>query len=115
MDSKNIFCALAALAAAGCLSAAVPAPWTPVEATDGTVRVWGREYAFTSNALPVSLKTQGRELLAGPIRVICADTDGAEAIWRRGGSWVQEQDGASATVCAWQEATNVAADVTARV
>ena len=115
MDKKNLGCALAALVTASCALAAVPQPWTPVEAADGIVRVWGREYAFTSNALPVSLKTQGHELLAGPIRVICADKTGEEAIWRRGGSWVQEQDGASATVCAWQEATNVTADVTARV
>ena len=76
MDKKNLGCALAALVAASCALAAVPQPWTPVEATDGTVRVWGREYAFTSNALPVSLKTQGRELLAGPIRVICEDKTG---------------------------------------
>ena len=59
---------------------AVPAPWTPVTAKDGVVSVWGREYAFASNALPVGVKTAGRETLAGPMRIVCADEKGNEII-----------------------------------
>ena len=95
--------------------AAVPSPWTPVEAKDGVVSVWGREYAFASNALPVGMKSGGRDLLAGPMRIVCADTNGNPIAWKKGGSWVQEQDDESATVCAWQEAVEIAADATARV
>ena len=96
-------------------SAAVPRPWTPVKVDGETVSVWGRDYAFASNALPVSVKTQGRELLAGPMRIVCADEKGNEIVWAKAGSWVQEADEESATVCAWQDADGVAADVVARV
>ncbi len=106
---------LMAACIAGMAAGAVPAPWTPVTAKDGVVSVWGREYAFASNALPVGVKTAGRELLAGPMRIVCADTNGNEIVWKKGGSWVQEADAESATVCAWQEADEVAANVTARV
>ena len=81
-------------------SAAVPRPWTPVKVDGETVSVWGRDYAFASNALPVSVKTQGRELLAGPMRIVCADEKGNEIAWAKAGSWVQEADEESATVCA---------------
>ena len=113
MKTKNKMLLLACGAALA--AGAVPAPWTPVEARDGAVSVWGREYAFASNALPVGVKTAGREMLAGPMRIVCADTNGNEIVWKKGGSWVQEADAESATVCAWQEADEVAANVTARV
>ena len=93
----------------------VPPPWTPVEAKNGVVSVWGREYAFASNALPVGLKSAGHDLLAGPMRIVCTDADGKELVWKKGGSWVQESDDESATVCAWQEADAVVADVTMRI
>ena len=106
---------LAVVCAAGMAAGAVPAPWTPVTAKDGVVSVWGREYAFASNALPVGVKTAGREMLAGPMRIVCADEKGNEIVWKKGGSWVQEASDEAVVVCAWQEADEVAADVTARV
>ena len=109
------FAALAGATLTGMAHAAVPAPWTPVRVKDQAVSVWGREYAFASNALPVGVRSGGRNLLAGPMRIVCADTNGTEAVWKKGGSWVQEADEESATVCAWQEAPGVAADVTARI
>lgn len=99
---------IAAIAAMG----AVPAPWTPVEAKDGVVSVWGREYAFASNAFPVAVKSGGFDLLSGPMRIVCADTNGNDIVWKKGGSWVQERCEESVTVCAWQEADGLAADVT---
>lgn len=95
--------------------AVVPRPWTPVQAADGKVAVWGREYAFASNALPVGVKALGREMLAGPMRVVCTDAEDRPVVWRKGGSWVQEADAEAATVCAWLEAETVTADVTARI
>ncbi|MBE6396239.1 MAG: hypothetical protein E7046_04475 [Lentisphaerae bacterium] len=98
---------MAAIAAIG----AVPAPWTPVEAKNGVVSVWGREYAFASNAFPVAVKSGGVDLLTGPMRIVCADTNGNEVVWKKGGSWVQEQGEESVTVCAWQESDGLAANV----
>lgn len=111
---KNLLAVVAVFAGMAAMGA-VPAPWTPVESKDGVVSVWGREYAFASNALPVGIKTGGRDLLAGPMRIVCADTNGNEVVWRKGGSWVQERDEESVTVCAWQEGDGFAADVTARI
>jgi len=85
------------------LFAAVPRPWTSVQATDTKVSVWGRDYSFASNALPVDVTALGRSLLAAPMRVVCADADGQSVVWKKSGSWLQEQDDESATFCAWQE------------
>ena len=97
------------------LLAAVLPPWTPVE-TDGTrVSVWGREYKFAEQAMPVSVKSGGEELLAGPIRFRAAGTNATEAAWTRGGSWVEEKDAESATVVSWQESQVVIVDAVSRV
>lgn len=55
----------ATVLAAGSASAAVPTPWTPVEAKDGVVSVWRREYAFASNALHGKKESLSVERLAG--------------------------------------------------
>ena len=86
---KKLALALAACVA-GIASGAVPAPWTPVTAKDGIVSTWGRTFAFASNALPVRVTSAGRDLLAGPMRIVCADGKGEEIVWKKGGSWVQE-------------------------
>ncbi len=44
----------------------VPAPWTPLESDGDSVRTWGREYRFSEGFLFSSLRSQGREILAGP-------------------------------------------------
>ena len=100
---------------AAAMLAAIPRPWTPVTAEAGKVGVWGRTYAFASNALPVGVTSLGRELLAGPVRIVCADRKGRPVDWRKAGSWTLAHDEASATVCGWQEAPEVAADVSARI
>lgn len=94
---------------------AVLAPWTPVETEGTAVKVWGRSYEFASNALPVRVKSQGRDLLAGPMRIVCADAEGRPVVWQKGGSWIHESDAESATVCAWQQSPVVFANVSARV
>lgn len=42
-------------------------PWTPVEATDDAVGVWGRSYRFATSPLPAQIVSQTRELLRAPI------------------------------------------------
>lgn len=111
---KNAMLACFALACCQ-LTAAVPRPWTPVTVSDGRVGVWGREYAFASNALPVGVASLGRELLAGPVRVVCADKDGKAVVWTKHGSWVHAADGESATVCGWSESPSVTVDAVTRI
>ena len=103
------------LVLAAFVMAAVPRPWTPVAANDGVVSVWGREYAFRSNALPVSVKSQGRELLAGPVRIRVTDGAGAACSWTKAGSWLYGATEDSATVCAFQESRKVTADAVTTV
>jgi len=72
-------------------------PWTPLEVelrgTKGNseelrgekgakaivVKPWGREYEF-AGAFPDRIETAGRDVLAGPIRVV-ARVDGKEVVW----------------------------------
>ena len=95
--------------------ATVPRPWTPVTVDGGKIGVWGRTYTFASNALPTAVTSAGGDLLAGPMRIVCADAKGESIVWRKAGSWVQERSDEAVTVCGWQEAQEMAADVTARI
>ncbi|HRR33604.1 MAG TPA: hypothetical protein P5026_05865 [Kiritimatiellia bacterium] len=62
--------------------AAVPRPWTPVTVDGGQIGVWGRTYGFASNALPTAVTSAGGDLLAGPMRIVCADAKGESIVWR---------------------------------
>lgn len=58
-------------------SGRVPKPWTPVvKQGDDTLACWGRDYRFGRDGLPVAIRSQDRELLAGPVRIV---TRGARA------------------------------------
>jgi hypothetical protein len=48
--------------------AVVPNPWTPVQVNGDTVACWGREYRL-SGAFLSSMKNQGKEMLAAPVRM----------------------------------------------
>lgn len=97
------------------LLASVLAPWTPV-ATNGTnVEVWGRRYAFATNALPVSVTALDRELLAAPVRLIVEGDRGKSVVWTKYGNMFYEAKEESATLCAWQESREVTADVVTTV
>lgn len=57
---------------------AVPEPWTPVETRKSQVpnaesqmiaKVWGRDYEFGTNSLPLRIHNQGADILAGPMRL----------------------------------------------
>lgn len=63
---------------------AIPPPFEPVraEATDAAVlvEVWGRRYRFDAGPMPASVRSQDRELLAGPARILL---DGKAISWSR--------------------------------
>ena len=54
-------------------------PWTPVKAEEQNntchIGVWGREYTASGSCLLSSVISQGKELLASPIRVVATDND----------------------------------------
>ncbi|MBQ9921074.1 MAG: hypothetical protein IJO52_02720 [Clostridia bacterium] len=62
----------------------LPKPFIPVNAeTDGlehTVHVLGRDYTFGADGMITSIKSQGHELLASPMRIVCEE-DGAPSVW----------------------------------
>ena len=45
----------------------VPKPWTPVEVSGGTVKVWNRKIRFGGNGLPFEIESSGVKLLGSPI------------------------------------------------
>lgn len=59
-------------------------PWTPVQARCGpanaSLKCWGREYRFSATALPANIITAGKDVLAGPVRLV-ARTDQGELKW----------------------------------
>ncbi len=63
----------------------VPRPWTPVVANETEkgckFNVWGREYSLEDSVLFSSIITQGKEILAGPMRIVSRE-NGEESKWR---------------------------------
>jgi hypothetical protein len=53
----------------GCIET-VPDPWTPLERNGGNVACWGREYAFGTAGLPAQVCILGKDVLAGPARLL---------------------------------------------
>lgn len=86
----------------------IPQPFLPVsvksEQLNHTVSVVGREYTFGADGLLHSVKAQGVELLAGPMRIVCTE-DGEAAVWdldyenNESESFIQSRDDASAAIC----------------
>jgi len=85
----------------------VPDPWTPVwihETDSGfDVGVWGRTYQFGKSALPIGITTAGRDILAGPIRIV-GDIDGEPMDWedRSADATVHSRDNAQCVVVGGQ-------------
>jgi|GEM_PF-6267561 hypothetical protein len=48
------------------LADAVPAPWAELQYDGHAVGIWGRQYTFGADALPASITSLGKELLAAP-------------------------------------------------
>ena len=62
----------------------IPRPFIPlrVESDDycHTVHIVERHYTFGPDGLLTSIVSQGQELLAAPVRIVCVE-DGATAVW----------------------------------
>jgi hypothetical protein len=51
-------------------------PFTPLEVRRSTVRMLGREVTFGRNGLPVSIRSNGREILADPVSLAVVTPEG---------------------------------------
>lgn len=63
-------------------------PWTPVEASEKTIHVWGRSYGFGTLPFPASVVSRGREILAYPI-TFKAILSGKSVEWQTAGFEMQ--------------------------
>lgn len=76
-------------------------PWHAVEASDKDgvcdVNVWGRRYRHAQSALPVSVISQGRELLHAPIR-LRGTSNGKPIEWNEEGCYLMTPTEDKATV-----------------
>lgn len=62
-------------------SDAVSDLWMPVRVEDGTIRVWGRQYAFGEGPLLSGLTTGEKQVLAAPMRLVTV-VGGRQQTWR---------------------------------
>lgn len=53
-------------------------PFTPLETANNTVSCWGRAYEFDGSGLPVTLTSQGQNMLAEPMRFVLQDSAGTQ-------------------------------------
>lgn len=95
----------------------VPYPWHSVEAnqreSEVTVRIWGREMRQAASLFPVSLKTQGQELLHAPIR-LCGVTNGEAICWEDQGCYLLEPEAGHAIVNGFAQSQCLIANSTLR-
>jgi hypothetical protein len=61
----------------------VTAPYTPVSAAGNTISCLGREVRFGANGFPESIRSNDREILAGPINLVLETAEG-ETRWSGG-------------------------------
>lgn len=85
-------------------------PYTPVSRRGDTLGVLGRQLVIGRDGLPAALRsfytvemtsigTSGRNLLAGPIRIVAEDSGGRELAWTAGGFRIVQHD---TGMVAWQ-------------
>ena len=93
-------------------------PWTPVtvKSDDAGIElgVWGRTHKLANAALPTSIVTAGREILAAPVRLV-GQVGGRPIEWKRGGNFVIRADQSHALVSGWQSGDDLIVNTTTRV
>ena len=94
-------------------------PWTPVQAVEKdnscTVAVWGREYTVSGSPLLSSLVSQGKELLAGPMRVVATE-NGKDVSFENAKCFLMDAvTPESAAFCCGAEAEDLLVDTTCKV
>lgn len=98
----------------------IPQPFIPVRAESEnlchTVHVIDRAYTFGANGMLTSIKSQGHELLAEPVRVIAAE-NGKPSVWNmnypdnESESFIQERDDEHVIICGAMQSERFILDV----
>ncbi|MCX7825880.1 MAG: alpha-amylase family protein, partial [Verrucomicrobiae bacterium] len=93
-------------------------PWTPVvvktSAAGIEVGVWGRSHKLAKAALPTSIVTAGREVLAAPIRLV-GQVSGKPIEWKRAGNFLFRADKAHAIISGWQAGDDLIVNTTTQI
>lgn len=86
----------------------IPSPFIPVRVDthdlSHTVHVVGRDYTIGADGMITSLKSEGVELLASPVRIVSVE-DGEESVWdtdypeNESESFIQSRSDAEAVIC----------------
>lgn len=88
---------------------AVSWPWTPVQARESAVEMWGRRYEFGDGPLPARIISQGEEILTGPAR-LSVSVGGGDSPWTGGGASLESADEAAAVYRARANASGLSLD-----
>lgn len=98
----------------------IPRPFIPLRVESGncchTVHVIDRDYTFGPDGLPTSIVSQGHELLAAPMRVVCVE-DGQPAVWdndypeNESESFIQRRSDEQAVICGAKQSERFIIDV----
>jgi len=73
----------------------LPPPWPPVKASEDAVEVYGRRYQWANGPFMERIVSQGRDLLASPIRLPVM-VDGKDCQWSESRPALKERDEAKA-------------------
>lgn len=96
----------------------VPEPWNAMavhQGEDGVeVDMWGRSYGFVNAALPTSVRSGGKELLAAPVRLVGLVND-KPLFWQPGGNLVLASDNGQVTISSWQSSGEIVVNTTTRI
>jgi len=73
-------------------------PWTPIQLNNGVVKMWGREYDYSSSALPVKLKYLEQNILAEPVTLKIGKGGGVKGLKARNIQYMLNQNKTTALV-----------------
>lgn len=70
----------------------VLAPWTGIKLSANTVSTWGREYRFGDSPFVSQIKSQGEDILAGPVKIIGQAGGQTLGFYETGESYEEKSD-----------------------
>ncbi len=97
------------------LSRTVIKPWTPMEVADGNeIKCWGRSCSLGKDGLTMSIKSQGKDILAGPLEISMVNSDGGSSSLESSGEGLKFAQKAEDLV-EWESAGKLGGGLTVEV